>query len=248
MYERINPRESHHPDEPTDNTWTFDDTYTSHVEITAPDEPWEVPRCTPTIVAADHNAAIEAAVWIPDGAPSYDTDHPETDIIIGSERHSVSTRLLQMADTFNQTDETRVILNHDCAVFALACESGDPYTDVAFHPQGLRIEHMVEYFPVDLDEAIALAEQTEPGTIIHMSGITDEEERAAEGVDLEADSSSHYMIKATGDTQGAPLFFSKYGLNPVGLSTMQDALRIYPAKRIGIAHGLRTWTYNQDKQ
>lgn len=168
-----------------------------------------------------------ADMWLPD--PHFeDYGDPQDDIMeimIGNERRFALTALLQLTSTYTKEAEQRTRLGQDCVVFAYAWESGQSCTETLFNrDDGLGVKpNLLEYSRV---RPLRIP-RTEPGQIVFTANA------APYGNFIHRD--PHFLVHATTDS-AEPLYLSKLGsTGPVVLSTLEQSLRFYPAKTLGIA-------------
>jgi len=127
-----------------------------------------------------------------------------TEVAVDGRSRMLSSRLLRMAGVFALDIHKRAEQRQDCAVFALACESGDPFADAMFNkPGGLKV--VTDITPI---EGVSLANADEivashmrAGEIVITSSLRDP---------ARFDNSiTHYLVKASVDEEQA-LYLSKF--------------------------------------
>lgn len=134
------------------------------------------------------------------------------EIILDGVKRTITARVARMILAFEANAQKRELLGHDCAVFALACQTGDDYRDVMFgrRKDSPRISP-IKPAAARADEIGSLL----PGSIIRTSGLML--------------GSHHYAVCASADRLDPPLLASKYGLDgPVALSTLPQIGDAYP--------------------
>ena len=191
-------------------------------------------------IAKSPKTGILLPVWLPD-VHSVNPGFHRTDRLLTArvgDRHRVlATRLVDMAVGFNRTLERREQLGHDCAVFALACETDDPHFETPFNQGGGKIVKigLLDY------EAVGRQREEEPATTpgeITFTTSTD----LSPGKPL---ADPHFLVKVSTDG-GIPLYLSKLGTaEPVVLSTYESMAAMYDVTTTGTAHGFHTQAYEQ---
>ena len=162
-----------------------------------------------------------------------------TEIDVDGSAIKMSSRVLRMMIEFGVDDEqrsNRAHLMHDCFVFALSCESGDPLRGVHFGPNTNRTIHVGNlHFRRSPEEYDGIEEpRLGVGEIAYTANALPWTPDFANPNIVNA----HLMVRATiaGDD---PIYLSKFGPNgPVAAHRLDDSLSIYPAKIVGRASNL----------
>jgi hypothetical protein len=190
---------------------------------------WRRERCIVEGLATHVN------VWLPDSPNIHPAQNATiAEALIGDESRLISAQVLRMAAHFTATADARGTLRHDCAVFAMACETGNTFDNVRFNqPDGLIPNGIIDPFgDTDLQHIDA---GLLPGQIVAMSDSPDLAQFAT--------SVHHFAVKASID-EGPGLYFSKLcAAGPVALHTLEEITEAFPAAMIGLAHHFSTRAY-----
>lgn len=162
-----------------------------------------------------------ARVYLPNvlhGDPFIRRNDDYTNINVDGSKRVGFSNVLKMMALFTRQQIRRAELSHDCAVFALACDTDQTLADTHFYKQSKR--------KVGIGKAELLTPpRTNEGPhhqIIFSA--THGDPRIPNDV-----TNPHFMVKATAD-ENPPLYASKVGINGgVILSTVEEAAKIYPA-------------------
>jgi hypothetical protein len=176
-------------------------------------------------------------IWVPEDPNTWvqDTNTGSVaEVTVNDRQRILSTRLLRVAAAFALSADKRADRRQDCAVFALACESGSLFTEITFNkPGGSKV--VADITPIEglsfdnADEAVGSYMRV--GGIVVTSSLRDPAKFAS--------SKTHYLVKASVDNEQA-LYLSKFGATgPVGLSTLDASMDLYPTRMIGIASNFR---------
>jgi hypothetical protein len=185
--------------------------------------------------AKNRTTGARVPVWLPDTystTKAYRKDRAFVTVEVGRQRRVLVSRLVEMAVEFKRTQEERQRLGHDCAVFALACETNDAQSGVLFNQPGGKIVKIREVaYNADgtQDEPV-----TAVGEIAFTTDAYTEDERLGE--------SPNFLVRANVDG-GIPLYLSKLGTGPVVLSTFQSMAEFYPVRGVGTVEGLHVVDY-----
>ena len=155
----------------------------------------------------------------------------QVEIFLGMRPVVVPSRLARMTIEFglNRWERARRRwLSHDCAVFALAVESGNPLRHLSFRPRHHR--EIAADYRLDIASEDGLGDPRLEAGQIAFIGIRLNDEFVAP---------SHLMVRAGHDGEN-PIYFSKIGpLGPVVAHTLDDALGMYGDGAVGQAEHLR---------
>lgn len=190
--------------------------------------------------ATKPETGVRVPLWIPDVYSTYPTDKREPTLLtttVGGRQRVLLSRLVDIAVDFTRTLERRAQLGHDCAVFALACETGNLQAGTLFNQPGGQIVKIA-----NLDaEARERQQEQEPVTQAGEISFTTSADRDLHG-DLV---NPHFLVHASADT-GTPLYFSKLGTEGlVVLSTYDSIAELYDVTSAGVAEGFYTEAYRK---
>lgn len=183
----------------------------------------------------DSNGAT-AEIYLPTSEMTSDDASDFTLCDVDGDVRSINTNVLNMMRTFRNERLSRQELLHDCVVFALACTTGNPYTDHEFEP-GVKPIRVGKYnFSAPYEGASFLQEPdieaAQVAFTVDASPIdSDFRDRTHE---------FHFMVRATERYDpGGILYISKFGVaGPIALHTFTATHDYYPAVAAGHAEGM----------
>lgn len=189
--------------------------------------------------ASNHKLGLQTRVWLPykHDFEEISQRDPESTIsaMAGNRLRVLQARPVQMMIEFNSTLGRREQLGHDCAVFALACATGNAYGDTVFNkPGGSRV--VVSSYTL---------EEGEPEINVGQPGYTT---GAVQGAPRPFVESPHLFVRATAD-QGQPLHLSKLGSGEnemVVLSDFEAIRTLYPVKSSGAVLEIHEEPFDSD--
>lgn len=194
-------------------------------------------------IVTNRRTRAEARVWLPE--PESADQQPDraaevVDISLGGHRRVVAAHPLRTAAEFNMDARRRTQLGHDCAIFALACVTGDSFRNQRFNQAGglvVKIGALTySSFP---PEAQLMEPEIEPGEVAFTANADPDD---ADFFKVEP----HLLVRASVD-EGSPLYFSKLGTDgPVILSELGQVMDFYPTKTVGVADDLHAESFALD--
>lgn len=169
-----------------------------------------------------------ATVYLPDPEqtePNLGQRQFATEVEISGEKRDMLTQPLRMMMAFNQDYAGRLLLAHDCHVFALACRTDDDQRGVSYDLEngGASVKTSGYEFTRGIQEPDAQA-----GDIIFVRDAPPDDP-------LEFSlAARHVMVKASVDDK-KPLYLSKLGINAaVAVHNFDTVAEFYNAQSAGI--------------
>ena len=162
--------------------------------------------------------------------PSVKPVEPDDDrqvVSLAGDIRRLSHTVAKMILRFEDDADTRSRLNHDCGVFALACQNGEDQSGILFHQSGglgIRPSHTTALPPLN---------ELQPGQVILSTRANSLDELRRH----------HYAVVASADDRET-LFASKMGVGPVTLATLGQLKNAYPYKTLGLVGSLETYPLN----
>lgn len=180
------------------------------------------------------DTGVEATVFLPIDAhkPIIGVDGL-TEVDVEGDTRELSLPILEMMREFGLDPDRRTRLDHDCTVFALACEHGDPLTDLSFAARDRRLA----FADLVINQASDGRFDHEPDLSIGQIALTTNS--LPDSVDHIRFERPHFMVKATPYIDENPLYASKLGpCGPVALHAFSDLREFYPYQTAGHIKGL----------
>lgn len=182
--------------------------------------------------ASNQELGVQTRVWLPykHRFSEIAQQAPDSTIsaTIDNKPRLLLARPVQMMIEFNASLKRREQLGQDCAVFALACMTGNCYNDTAFNqPGGSRV--VVMSYSQETGEPEIM-----PGEVGYTTG-------AVRGTPDPLAKAPHLFVRATAD-QEKPLYFSKLGAKEselVVLSDFEGVAALYPVLSSGQVLSMR---------
>jgi hypothetical protein len=161
---------------------------------------------------------------------------PYVDIRVDGRPRVALTSVIKLVEQFTKQQTARAALGHDCAVFALAHETGNSYTEVPFNRHGGK--------KVEVGRAWALSSARQATlTDILLTSST-----AVNPGEPQNSTDRHFLVRATVDEE-EPLYASKLAADgPVALSTFRQTAKLFPAAAIMAVNDLRAVDFQPPNQ
>ncbi len=163
-----------------------------------------------------------------------------TTVQLGRQSIAMPSGLIRIVAEFGFTDRERFMrasLLHDCAVFALACSTDDPQTNVPFRQGVDRYVNVTDFEVHEISTSGVLHDpDLEVGEIAFIANRSPE----TPGFDFSRPETAniHFMVVAAHDPNGT-VYLSKFGaIGPVAAHRLTGALNAYPARAVGQVSGL----------
>lgn len=173
----------------------------------------------------------DLSCWLPvplrgiatDAVPAAGAETGDMEIDLDGNTRVVLSSLVGMALIYNSQLLRRIELGHDCGVFALSCESGDPLSDRRFSTDRDPVRIGVIGSPESIG-SVGTAERNTGGRLLLL--VSEDAERP------------HIAVQATVD-EATPLYLSKIGTEgPVIMSDLGQVADLYSSAHAAVVSDL----------